>query len=117
MLEKISAVTLRVASLLTSVRLYRDLLGLGVIYGGEDSYFSSLRTKNGTDPILNLEQGKPASQWGRLIFYVSDVDSSWAYLNEGGLRPELPRDALWGERYSHIIWPIQMATSCRLLAR
>jgi len=105
MLEKISAVTLRVASMLTSVRFYRDLLGMQVIYGGEDSYFSSLRTKNGTDPILNLEQGKPASQWGRLIFYVSDVDSFWAYLNERGLRPEPPRDASWGERYFHMADP------------
>jgi catechol 2,3-dioxygenase-like lactoylglutathione lyase family enzyme len=104
-LEKISAVTLRVARMRTSVCFYRDLLGMEVIHGGEDSYFSSLRTANETDPILNLEQGKPASQWGRLIFYVSDVDSFWAYLNERGLRPEPPRDAPWGERYFHIADP------------
>ena len=104
-LEKISAVTLRVASMLTSVRFYRDLLGMEVIYGGEDSYFSSLRTKSGTDPILNLEQGKPAAQWGRLIFYVSDVDGFWGYLNERGLHPEPPRDASWGERYFHMADP------------
>ena len=45
--EKISAVTLKVASMPASVRLYRDLLGLEIIYGGEDAYFSSLRTKHG----------------------------------------------------------------------
>jgi len=42
--EKISAVTLKVASMPASVRFYRDLLGLEIIYGGEDAYFSSLRT-------------------------------------------------------------------------
>jgi len=28
-----------------SVRFYRDVLGMEIIYGGEDGYFSSLRTK------------------------------------------------------------------------
>ena len=66
--------TLRVASMPTSVWFYRDVLGMEVIYGNENGYFSSLRTKDGKDPILNLEQGNPATQWGRLIFHVSDVD-------------------------------------------
>jgi hypothetical protein len=39
---------------------------------------------SGTNPILNLEQGKPATEWGRLIFYVVDVDASWTYLKEWG---------------------------------
>ena len=77
--EKISAVTLKVASMPTSVRFYRDLLGLEIIYGGEEASFSSLRTKHGKDPILNLEWGNPVVHWGRLIFYVSDVDRFWAY--------------------------------------
>jgi catechol 2,3-dioxygenase-like lactoylglutathione lyase family enzyme len=41
--EKISAVTLKVAAMRASVRFYRDLLGLELIYGGEDARFSSLR--------------------------------------------------------------------------
>lgn len=102
MVEKISAVTLRVANMRASVMFYTDLVGLEVVYGGEDAYFSSLRTKHGRDPILNLEQGKPALPWGRLIFRVTDVDLFWAYLNERGLRPEAPRDAAWGERYFHL---------------
>jgi catechol 2,3-dioxygenase-like lactoylglutathione lyase family enzyme len=69
--ERISAVTLRVANMGASVRFYRDVLGLEIIYGGEESYFSSLRTKDGKSPILNLEQGNPAMEWGRVIFYVS----------------------------------------------
>jgi catechol 2,3-dioxygenase-like lactoylglutathione lyase family enzyme len=62
--EKISAVTLKVASMPTSVRFYRDLLGLEIIYGSEEAYFSSLRTKHGKAPILNLERGNPVTQWG-----------------------------------------------------
>jgi catechol 2,3-dioxygenase-like lactoylglutathione lyase family enzyme len=92
--EKISAITLRVANMRASVRFFRD--------GGEEAYFSSLRTKDGKDPILNLEQGKPATEWGRVIFYVSDVDEFWAYLREKGFHPERPRDASWGERYFHM---------------
>jgi catechol 2,3-dioxygenase-like lactoylglutathione lyase family enzyme len=103
--EKLSAVTLKVASMPTSVRFYRDLLGLEIIYGGEEASFSSLRTKHGKDPILNLEWGNPVTPWGRLIFYVSDVDRFWAYLEEQGLCPQRPQDASWGERYFHLSDP------------
>ena len=78
-IQTISAITLRVATMPISMRFYRDVLGMEVVYGKEDGYFSSLRTKDGKDPILNLEQGNPATQWGRLIFHVSDVDGFWAY--------------------------------------
>ena len=42
MVEKISAVTLRVANMEASVRFYKDVLGLEIIYGGEGSYFTAL---------------------------------------------------------------------------
>ena len=45
MVEKISAVTLRVANMRASVRFYKDVLGLEIIYGSEGSYFTSLRTR------------------------------------------------------------------------
>ena len=45
-IEKISAITLKVADLELSVRFYRDVLGMELIYGGPDAYFSSLRTAN-----------------------------------------------------------------------
>jgi len=35
MVEKVSAVTLRVANMEASVRFYKDVLGLEIIYGGE----------------------------------------------------------------------------------
>jgi catechol 2,3-dioxygenase-like lactoylglutathione lyase family enzyme len=67
MVEKISAVTLRVANMRASVRFYKDVLELEIIYGSEGSYFTSLRTKDG-DTILNLEHGNASIRWGRLIF-------------------------------------------------
>ena len=84
MVEKISAVTLRVANMRASVRFYKDVLGLEIIYGSESSYFTSLRTKDG-NTILNLEQGKASVRWGRLIFHVSDVDRFWAHPHGKGL--------------------------------
>ena len=39
MIEKISAVTLRVANMEDSVRFYKDVLGLEIVYGGESSHF------------------------------------------------------------------------------
>ena len=103
--EKISAVMLRVANMSGSVRFYRDVLGIEVIYGGEDAFFSSLRAKDVEYPILNLEQGRPVTGWGRMIFYMADVDAFWTYLKERGFDPERPRDASWGERYFHLCDP------------
>ena len=103
--EKISAITFRVANMTVSVRFYRDVLGMEIIYGGEDGCFSSLRTKDVKDPILNLEQGSAVAHWGRMIFYVADVDAFWEHLRGKGLQPESPRDAPWGERYFHISDP------------
>ena len=52
--EKISAITFRATNMKDSVRFYRDVLGMEIIYGGEDGCFSSFRTKDVKDPILNL---------------------------------------------------------------
>ena len=100
--EKISAITLTVANMRRSVCFYRDVLGMEVIYGGEEGCFSSLRTKDAQDPIFNLEQGHSVTKWGRLIFYVADVDQFWTYLQGKGFQPASPQDASWGERYFHM---------------
>jgi len=71
-------------------------------HGGEDGSFSSLSAKDGGMPILNLEQGHSVPDWGRMIFYVADVDAFWEYLRGKGFNPENPRDASWGERYFHM---------------
>ena len=104
MIEKISAVTLRVTDMRSSVRFYREVLGLEIIYGGEGSAFTSLQTRDGA-PILNLERGDSGVGWGRLIFHVSDVDRVWAHLTEKGFCPATPQDATWGERYFHMLDP------------
>ena len=63
-MKKICAVTLKVASMTNSVRFYRDVLGMEIIYGGEDDCFSSFRTKEGKGPILNLELGRSVTAGG-----------------------------------------------------
>jgi catechol 2,3-dioxygenase-like lactoylglutathione lyase family enzyme len=100
--EKISAVTLRVVNMTESVRLYTDVLGMELLYGGEGTSFSSLRTRDAQSAILNLERGEAVTGWGRLIFYVSDVDALWNHLKDRGFDPKIPQDASWGERYFHV---------------
>ena len=101
-IERISAVTLKVASMANSVPFYRDVLGMQIIYGGEEDCFSSFRMNEGKGPILNLEQGHSVTDWGRLILYVADVDAICAYLREEGFHPENPQDAPWDERCFHM---------------
>ena len=101
-IEKVSAITIEVGDMGRAVRFYRDILGLEILYGGEDASFSSFRTGSIDSVILNLELGKPVRGWGRMVLYVSDVDETWAHLTERGFHPDLPRDAPWGERYFHM---------------
>lgn len=103
--EKISAITLTVRDMGASVRFYKDILGLKMLYGGEEASFSSFRTGGADSAILNLELGQAVGDWGRIIFHVSDVDEVWVYLTEKGFNPERPRDAPWGERYFHMLDP------------
>jgi hypothetical protein len=74
MIEGISAVTLGTHDMPRAVRFYRAL-GFEVLYGGEHSSFTSFRA--GTSYLNLIIQ--PAEQrwswWGRVIFYVADVDA------------------------------------------
>jgi catechol 2,3-dioxygenase-like lactoylglutathione lyase family enzyme len=97
-IEKISAVTLRVVNMTESVRSYRDVLGMELLYGGEGTGFSSLRTQSGAG-------GEAVAGWGRLIFYASDVDALWNHLKDRGFDPKIPENASWGERYFHVSDP------------
>ena len=101
-IEKISAVTFRVVNMMESVRFYRDVLGMELLYGGEDTGFSSLRSRDAHSAILNLEQGDRVTRWGLLIFCVANVEALWNHLRDRGFDPEIPRDAPWGERYFHM---------------
>ena len=100
--QRISAITIRVSDMSRSVRFYNQILGLEISHGGENAYFSSLRTKGANQSILNLEQGSLTMDWGRIIFHVKDVDELWTYLEGKGFNPQKPRDAPWGERYFHL---------------
>lgn len=100
--ESISAITIRVRDMRRSVRFYRDLLGLRLDYGGEESSFSTLNTRGDRPSTLNLERGEPEVDWGRIIFHVRDVDGFWAYLDEQGIVAHRPENASWGERYFHL---------------
>jgi catechol 2,3-dioxygenase-like lactoylglutathione lyase family enzyme len=100
--EKISAVTFQVTNMQVSVRFYRDVLGMEVIYGGEQSYFSYAAVERGR--VCNPQSGTRSSGkgLGRLILYVTDVDAFWAHLKESGFDPARPQDAARGERYFHM---------------
>ena len=105
MITGISAVTLATHDMARAVRFYR-LLGLPLVYGGEEAGFTSFRAG---DNFLNLI-AQPAerqwSWWGRLIFYDPDVDALHARLVAAGVRPDsAPRDASWGERFFHLTDP------------
>ena len=102
---RISAITIKVSDMAKSVHFYSKLLGMKILYGGENAHFSSLQTLGARDTILNLEKGHVTRDWGRIIFYVEDVDRFWAYLKEKEFNPERPRDSAWGERYFHIYDP------------
>ena len=101
-IERISAVTFRVSNMKASVQFYRDVLGMELLNGGEAAGFSSLRASDTDSAILNLEQGTPVDGWGRLIFYVADVDETYRHLKDRGFRPPRPQDAPWGERFFHM---------------
>jgi catechol 2,3-dioxygenase-like lactoylglutathione lyase family enzyme len=101
-IEKISAITLKVAHMDASVRFYRGVLGMELLYGGPSAGFSSLHVPRSETPIINLQQDRTAVHWGRVIFHVADVDAFWAHLKEAGFEPDDPQDASWGERYFHL---------------
>jgi catechol-2,3-dioxygenase len=71
-IEKISAITFRVLNMKASVQFYRNVLGMELLYGGEQASFSSLRANYSESAILNLEQGHTVSRWGRLIFHAKN---------------------------------------------
>ena len=103
--QRISAVTLAVRDMARSVDFYRDRVGLELLYGGAGASFSSFAV---SDAYLNLvlETDREPGWWGRVIFYVDDVDAIYRRLRDAGLTPATaPRDASWGERYFHISDP------------
>ena len=88
-----------------AVRFYQDL-GFTLRYGGCDAAFSSFALGSGHLNLIAEPADRLWSWWGRVIFYVSDVDTCYARALAQGLHPTtVPRDAEWGERYFHITDP------------
>ena len=100
--HSISAVTLAVREMSRSVDFYQGILELPMPYGGPDSDFTSFRLGEG---YLNLILSDEAhwSWWGRIIFYVDDVDLLYQRFIAAGVLPTtVPEDAPWRERYFHV---------------
>jgi catechol 2,3-dioxygenase-like lactoylglutathione lyase family enzyme len=100
--QSINAVTLAVRNMARALDFYRDKLGLSLRYGEGAASFSSFRVGDGyLNLVLAPEEGW--SWWGRVIFYVDDVDATYRRLLDAGLSPSTaPEDAPWNERYFHI---------------
>ena len=118
MIESINAVTLETADMAESVRFYTGL-GFLLRYGGSDATFTSFLIGEGH---LNLELNQAYDRrpgWGRVIFYVSDVDTLYQRARDLGYLPSTtPRDASWGERFFHLSDPDGHELSfARLLSR
>jgi catechol 2,3-dioxygenase-like lactoylglutathione lyase family enzyme len=104
-IEAISAVTLATHDMARALRFYRAL-GFALRYGGESAAFSSFSAGNACLNLIAEGDEKAWSWWGRVIFYVSDVDALHRRALAHGLSPDAaPQDATWGERYFHISDP------------
>ncbi|MCC6176933.1 MAG: VOC family protein [Chloroflexi bacterium] len=104
-IESISAITFATHGMARAVRFYLAL-GFTLRYGGEDAPFTSLNAGTGYVNLTTQSEEIRWSWWGRVIFYVSDVDAVYERANRLGLHPQFaPRDADWGERYFHITDP------------
>lgn len=101
----ISAVTLNVGDMPTSLRFYRSL-GFQVLYGSEDSDFVTLEAGQNRLNLAVVKPGKTHAGWGRTILFVDDVDRMYRHTVQCGLSTDtIPRDAGWGERYFHVTDP------------
>eukprot|EP00746_Dinoflagellata_sp_MGD_P054065 gnl/MRDRNA2_/MRDRNA2_237019_c0_seq1.p1 gnl/MRDRNA2_/MRDRNA2_237019_c0~~gnl/MRDRNA2_/MRDRNA2_237019_c0_seq1.p1 ORF type:complete len:330 (+),score=38.64 gnl/MRDRNA2_/MRDRNA2_237019_c0_seq1:129-1118(+) len=114
--SSINAITFATTDMAASFDFY-SALGLRCSFGGREASFT---TMDSGDPSantyhVNLEvKGRftPARAlgprgWGRVVFYVKNVDQLHNVAVSQGLQPEFaPRDAPWGERYFHILDPM-----------
>ncbi|MGH6715263.1 MAG: VOC family protein [Bradyrhizobium sp.] len=105
MIEAISAITLASHDMACAVRFYRAL-GFEVLHGGEGAPFTSFRVGAGYLNLIAQPAERSWSWWGRVIFYVADVDALYDLARAAGYEPAtVPRDAEWGERFFHIVDP------------
>jgi catechol 2,3-dioxygenase-like lactoylglutathione lyase family enzyme len=105
MIESISAITLATHDMARVTKFYRAL-GFELIRGGHNAAFTSFRAGTSYLNLIAQPAARRWSWWGRVIFYVSDVDALYANAVAEGYTPDtVPRDAEWGERFFHITDP------------
>jgi catechol 2,3-dioxygenase-like lactoylglutathione lyase family enzyme len=93
MLEGISAVTLGTHEMPRAVRFYRTL-GFEILHGGEGSPFTSFRAGTSYLNLIVQPAERRWSWWGRVIFYVTDVDALYERALAVGYQPAtVPRNA------------------------
>ena len=109
---KISAVTLLISDMKKSVDFYSKIPNFKIVYGGSDSQFTSVLMDDTVKSYLNLKLNKTHStDFGRIIFYVEDVDKFFIYMQNDetisvlGKLESKPQDAEWGERFFHVLDP------------
>ncbi len=104
-IECISAITLVTEDMARAVRFY-GALGFDLLYGGEKAGFSSFRAGTSYLNLVARQRAREGSWWGRVIFYVPDVDALYEHTLAEGFQPHMaPRDAEWGERFFHLTDP------------
>ena len=106
-IDSISAITLVTADMASSVAFY-EVLNAEVVFGGSESSFSTLKMND--EQFLNLQFDatwmRPERVWGRFILWVDNVDAMHNAFIAAGFTPLMgPSDAVWGERYFHILDP------------
>lgn len=105
--ESINAITLVTADMAASVTFY-GVLGSEVVFGGVEASFTTMKLNDGQFLNLQLDQAwvRPDRVWGRFILWVDNVDSVYDAFVATGFTPSMaPSDAVWGERYFHILDP------------
>ncbi|RKE38009.1 putative glyoxalase superfamily protein PhnB [Paraburkholderia sp. BL23I1N1] len=103
-IESLSAITLATGNMPRAVLFY-EALGFPIKFGGSHEAFTSFAF-GGSYLNLIVDARAPVNWWGRVIFYVSDVDALYRKALASGLKPSSePADAPWGERYFHITDP------------
>ena len=109
---KISAVTLPISDMKKSVDFYSKMPNFKIVYGGSDNQFTSFLIDDTAKSYLNLKLDKTHStDFGRIIFYVDNVDDLFAYMENDeiisglGKLESKPEDATWGERFFHALDP------------
>jgi len=104
-IESINAITLATHDMARAMAFYLAL-GFEPAYGGPTATFTSFRVGTGHLNVVVAAADLSWSWWGRVIFYVADVDALYGRALIHELTPSgEPRDAEWGERFFHITDP------------